>query len=58
MLEMVVFALVLVTAQFVGGIIMMKYVMKKYMNKEFLKSYTKMGLEVAEELTREMGDKF
>lgn len=58
MLEMVVFALVLVTAQFVGGIIMTKYMMKKYMNKEFIKSYTKMGLEVAEELISEMEDKF
>lgn len=58
MLEMVVFALVLVAAQFIGGFIMFKYVMKKYMNKEFIKAYTKMGLEVAQELTAEMEDKF
>ena len=58
MLEMVIFALVLVTAQFVGGFIMIKYMMKKYMNKEFIKSYTKMGMEVAQELTLEMGDLF
>jgi hypothetical protein len=58
MLEMVVFALVLVLAQFVGGFIMMKYVMKAYMNKEFIKSYTKMGMEVAQEIAKEMEEDF
>lgn len=58
MLEMVVFALVLVLAQFVGGFIMMKYVMKAYMNKEFIKSYTKMGMEVVQEIAKEMEEDF
>jgi hypothetical protein len=32
--------------------------MKQFMNKEFIKSYSKMGAEVAKELLEEMEDEF
>jgi hypothetical protein len=56
MLEMVVFAVTLVVAQLVGGYIMMQIVVKQFMNKEFIKKYTKMGMEVGKELVEEMED--
>ena len=58
MLEMIVFALVLVTAQVLGGLIMTQIMMKKFMNKEFIKKYTKMGMEAGKELVEEMEDDF
>lgn len=58
MLEVIVFAVTLVVAQFVSTLIMLKYVMKKFMNKQFIKEYTKMGIDVAQELTEEMEDDF
>ncbi len=56
MLEMIVFAVTLVIAQFVGSLIMFKYVMNRYMNKAFLKEYAKMGMEAAQEIAEEMED--
>lgn len=54
MMEMIVFALVFVVAQSCVAIIVTNYMMKKYLNKEFVKNYTKMGMEVASELVKEM----
>ena len=56
MLEMIVFAVTLVIAQAVGGYIMVKIMMKQFMTKEFIKNYSKMGLEVAQEIQSEMED--
>ena len=58
MLEMIIFAVVLVIAQTAAGLIMMSVVMKKYMSKEFIKKYSKMAMEVAEEIQDEMEDEF
>lgn len=58
MLEMVVFALVLVISQFVGGYIMMKVIMHQFMNKDFIKKYAKMGIEASMEIQEEMEDEF
>lgn len=58
MLEMIVFAVTLVIAQAVGGYIMVKIMMKQFMTKEFIKNYSKMGLEVAQEIQSEMEDIF
>lgn len=56
MLEMIVFAVVLVIAQVVGGLIVANVMMKKFMNKEFIKKYTKMGVEIGQEIAEEMED--
>ena len=53
MLEMIVFAVVLAVTLVVSNYIMCIYMMKKFMNKETLKGYTKMTLEVAKELGEE-----
>ena len=58
MLEMIVFALTLVIAQAVGGYIMVKIMMKQFMTKEFIKNYSKLGIEVAKEIQEEMEDMF
>ena len=58
MLEMIVFALTLVIAQAVGGYIMVKIMMKQFMTKEFIKNYSKIGIEVAKEIQEEMEDMF
>ena len=54
LIEMIVFAVTLVAAQFIGGLIMMKFMMKHFMNKEAIKKYSKMSIEVANELAVEM----
>ena len=54
MLELIVFAVVLVIAQVVGSLIVMNVMMKKFMTKEFIKKYTKMGFEVGQEIAEEM----
>lgn len=57
MLEMVVFALVLVGAQIVGGFIMMSIMMSKPFMKYFMKYYMKLVKELTnyyEELLDEM----
>ena len=58
MLEMIIFAVVLVIAQCVGGYIMMKFMVKQFMTKEFIKNYSKIGIEVAKEIQEEMEDMF
>lgn len=58
MLEMIVFAVTLVVAQFVGGYLMYKFMMKQLMNKEYIKKTSKMMLEVSKELAEEMEDEF
>ena len=58
MLEMIVFAVVLVIAQMIGGYIMMEIMMKRFMSAKFIKKYSKMAMGVAEELSNEMEDMF
>ena len=58
MLEMIIFAVVLVIAQMIGGYVMMQIMMKQYMNKEFIMKYSKIAMEAAKELTEEMEDIF
>lgn len=52
MLEMVVFAITLVVAQSLAGLI----IMKVFMNKRFIKKYAKMTAKVAKEIEDEMWD--
>ena len=54
LIEMIVFAVTLVVAQFIGGLIMTKFMMKHFMNKEAIKKYSKMSIEVANELAVKM----
>lgn len=58
MLEIIVFAVTLVFAQLLGGLIVMGISMKWFMSKKFIKKYTKMALEVGEEIQDEMEDDF
>lgn len=57
MLEMAVFAVILSGTLVVGNYIMYMIMMKKFMNKETLKNYTKMSFEIAKELEDEEFDK-
>lgn len=57
MLEMIVFAVVLGVTLVVSNYIMYVIMMKKFMNKETLKRYTKMSFEIAKELEDEELDK-
>ena len=52
MLKMVVFAVTFVVVQVAAGLIMFKLVW----NKRFIKKCTKMGTEVAQEISEEMMD--
>ncbi len=58
MLEMFILGVTIVVGQLLGGYIMIQIVMKQYMSKDFIKKYTKMGMEVAQEITEEMEDDF
>lgn len=57
MLEMAVFAVILSGTLVVSNYIMYMIMMKKFMNKETLKNYTKMSFEIAKELEDEEFDK-
>ena len=57
MLEMIVFAVVLAVTLVASNYVMYLIMMKKLMNKETLKCYTKMTLEIAKELEDEEYDK-
>ena len=57
MLELMVFAVVLAVTLVMSNYIMYVIMMKKFMNKETLKHYTKMSLEIAKELEDEELDK-
>ena len=58
MLDIIVFAvvlaLVIVVAQFVGALLMMKF----FMSEKFIKKYSKMTMNVTKELMEEMEDYF
>lgn len=58
MLDIIVFAvvlaLVIVVAQFVGALLMMKF----FMSEKFIKKYSKMSMSVTKELMEEMEDYF
>ena len=56
MLEMVVFALTLVVAQFVGGFIMYEIMMARIMNPNYLKKMYKKMFNTMMELYDEMED--
>lgn len=50
MLEMIVFAVTLVVAQCVAGLIMLKL----FTSKKFIKKYVKMATETSLEITKEL----
>lgn len=52
MLEIIVFAVALVVAQVTAGIIMMKLML----NKGFLKKYSKLVMEISNEIVEEMDE--
>lgn len=52
--ELIVFAVVLVILQMVAGLAMSVIAMKVFMSKKIIKKYSRMAMEVAEELTEEM----
>ena len=54
MLEMVVFAVTLVVSNVIAAFVTTEIAMKRYMNKEAIKRYAKMAVEVQEELEDEM----
>ena len=54
MLEMVVFAVTLVVSNVIAAFITTEIAMKRYMNKEAIKRYAKIAIEVQEELEDEM----
>lgn len=54
MLELLVFAIVLAVAQGAVGFVMMKITMKRMFNKEFIKKYSKMMVEMTNEIQEEM----
>ena len=54
MLEMIVFALTLVGSYVVASLIMAYVMMKWFMRKDFIKRYTKMMVEVTEEIAEEL----
>lgn len=54
MLEMVVFAVTLVVSNVIAAFVTTEIAMKRYMNKEAIKRYAKMAIEVQEELEDEM----
>lgn len=57
MIEMIVFAVVLAVTLVASNYIMYLIMMKRLMNKETLKGYTRMSLEIAKELEDEELDK-
>lgn len=54
MLEMVVFAVTLVISNVIAAFVTTEIAMKRYMNKDTIKRYAKMAVEVQEELEDEM----
>lgn len=60
MVELIIFAVILVSLQAVSalviGKIMMDKAMDKFMSKEFLKDYMKMTMKVTNEVMKEMED--
>lgn len=58
MMEIIVFALVLVFAQLIGSCIVGALAMKYFMSKAYIKKCTKMMQEVTQEVLEEMGDTF
>lgn len=57
MMEMIVFAITLVVAQTVAGLIMMGIVMKMATSKKFIKKYYHMIMNLFEEIAEEALDK-
>lgn len=51
--ELIIFAVVLVVLQGAMGVLFMYLCMKTFMSKKFIKKYTKMAMEVANEITDE-----
>ena len=54
MLEMIIFAVVLVIAQTLSAYIMMNIMMKQFMSKKFIKKYSKMAVEATKVIQEEM----
>ena len=54
MLNVVVFGITLVVAQVIGGCIMTMVLMHMYMNKKALKKYSKMYVDLINEIQEEM----
>lgn len=52
--ELVIFAVVLVTLQMGMGLLVTYLLMKKFMSKKFIKEYSKMAMEAAQEVAEEM----
>lgn len=52
--ELVIFAVVLVTLQMGMGLLVTYFLMKKFMSKKFIKEYSKMAMEVTQEVAEEM----
>lgn len=58
MLEIIVFAVTLVVAQIIGGVIMYEIMMARFMSPKYLKKMSKKILEVSTDLAKEMEDEF
>jgi hypothetical protein len=56
LLELIIFAVVLVALQIAGYFVMMHIMMKQFLSKKFILKYTKMGMDVAKEIAEEMED--
>lgn len=58
MLEVIVFAVTLVVAQIIGGLIMYEIMMARMMSPNYLKKMSKKIMDVSFELAKEMEDEF
>lgn len=54
MMEMIAFAITFVVAQTVAGLIVMGIAMKFFMSKKTLKKYSKMVIELSNEIVEEL----
>ena len=54
LLELLIFAVVLTMLEMVGGLILFRYLMNKFIDKEFMKNYTKKFLQITEEIQEEL----
>lgn len=54
LLELLIFAVVLTMLEMVGGLILFRYFMNKFIDKEFMKNYTKKILQITEEIQEEL----
>lgn len=53
MKKVIAYGITLVLAQTMAGLLLSKYMLSRMLNKDFMKKYTKMTLEVTKELSEE-----